>query len=131
MARPRTKDDEEEAVASIDAPLPGAPVSNLTPFERDTLARQAEERRQFAETEKRRKANDLRTEQAMAAERNVLADKVKVVLLEHYQDDPTAEDTVALMMRQIGPVLAAGKEGGRRERTRFMRPIAAKPKAAA
>lgn len=136
MARPRTKiaDDEEEASASSGIPAPrrvdGDDVvpNNLTAFERETRARQAEEGRQFALSEARRKQHDARTDSDLAALRSVLSGKVRALLEEHFKDDPTAEDTVTRMMREIDPILAAGKDGRRRERGRM---FIAPPKAAA
>lgn len=58
--------------------------------------------------------------------RSLISEKVKALLVEHFD-----EDAAIMMMRSIDPILVAGKEGRRRERMRFSRPLPAKSAAAA
>lgn len=60
----------------------------------------------------------------LAKERSSLEGKVRKVLVAHFKD----EDAVTMMMRSIAPILAAGKEGGRRERGKMFQPMAAPKK---
>lgn len=115
MPRAKRQGDEEEASASFSVPTVDD-GNNLTPFERETLARNAEEKRLFRIAESKRKAQDARIESDLVKVRMVLSGKVRALLAEHYKDEPAADDIVSRMMRDIDPILAAGKDGRRRER---------------
>jgi hypothetical protein len=119
MARPRKQTDEEEASASFSGPMED---DGHTPFERETLERIETERRQFAASEAKRKAQDARIDRDQAAVRIALSKKIRAVLLEHYKDAPVPEDIVNPIMRDIDPIIAAGKDGRRRERGRMFTP---------
>lgn len=57
--------------------------------------------------------------------RSAISAEFMALLVKHFD-----EDTAVMMMRSIDPILVAGKEGRRRERMRFSRPLPAKATAA-
>ncbi len=127
----RKKADDDEAFAGLAlpagevAPDGVTPLSNLTTYERSTLEREAIEKCEAAKVEMRRREHARNTESDLRVAQNAFADKVRAVILDHFRDDPMAEDVANLMMRDIAPILAAGKEGRRRERIRYLQPAKA------
>ena len=61
----------------------------------------------------------------LRADRDRKCGKVRAALSEDFD-----ADTVSTMMRQIEPIIVAGKEAGRRERFRYIAPVKAAAKAA-